>query len=115
MWGVYINPSLNQTTTAGRPPTKHRQYLNRLQRIFITETQILSSSSTTTIRLEFASSAWSLWLARDIEMIEKVQEKALKMTIGLKGKTYEEKCKKAGLETWRRGGRTKTYCRCSKY
>jgi hypothetical protein len=48
-------------------------------------------------------------------MIEKVQEKALKMTIGLKGKTYEENCKKAGLETWRRGGRTKTYCRCSKY
>jgi hypothetical protein len=36
----------DQATTAGRPPTKHRQYPNRLQRIFITQTRILSSNST---------------------------------------------------------------------
>jgi hypothetical protein len=31
--------------------------------------------------------------------MEKVQEKALKMTSGLKGESYEERCKEAGLET----------------
>jgi hypothetical protein len=35
----------------------------------------------------------------DIEMLEKVQEKALKMTTGLRGNTYEEKCKETGLST----------------
>lgn len=49
--------------------------------------------------LEFASPAWSPWLVGDIETIEKVQEKALRMTSGLKGESYEERCKEAGLET----------------
>ncbi len=49
--------------------------------------------------LEFASSAWSPWLAGDIEVLEKVQEKALRMTTGLKGNTYEERCKEVGLNT----------------
>ena len=35
----------------------------------------------------------------DIETIERVQEKALRMTSGLKGENYEERCKEAGLET----------------
>ncbi len=39
-------------------------------------------------------------------MLEKVQEKAIKMISGLKGSTYEEKCEELGLETLeeRRGG-----------
>jgi hypothetical protein len=45
------------------------------------------------------SLAWSPQLAGDIETIEKVHEKALKMKTGLEGKTYEENCKRAGLET----------------
>ena len=49
--------------------------------------------------LEFASSAWSPWQKGDIETIESIQEKALRMTSGLKGENYEERCKEAGLET----------------
>jgi hypothetical protein len=41
----------------------------------------------------------SPWTATDIETLEKVQEKAIRNTAGLKGKTYEEKCKEVGLET----------------
>ena len=39
-------------------------------------------------------------------MLEKVQEKAIKMISGLKGATYEEKCAELGLKTLeeRRGG-----------
>jgi hypothetical protein len=49
--------------------------------------------------LELASPAWSPRLVGDIETIEKVQEKALRMTSGLKGESYEERCEEAGLET----------------
>jgi hypothetical protein len=49
--------------------------------------------------LEFASPAWSPWLAGDIEVLEKVQEKARRMTTGLKGNTYEERCREVGLST----------------
>ena len=45
------------------------------------------------------SQAWSPWLIGDIEVIEKVQEKAVRMVSGLKGTTYEEKCTELGLET----------------
>jgi ribonuclease P/MRP protein subunit RPP40 len=37
--------------------------------------------------LEFLSQAWSPWLVGDIEVIEKVQEKAVRMVSGLKGTT----------------------------
>jgi Reverse transcriptase (RNA-dependent DNA polymerase)/Endonuclease-reverse transcriptase len=49
--------------------------------------------------LEFATPAWSPWLTADIQKIEKVQEKAVKMISGLKGASYEEKCSEVGLET----------------
>jgi hypothetical protein len=56
--------------------------------------------------LEFSSPAWSPWLQGDKDVLEKVQEKALKMISGLKGTTYEEKCAELGLKTLeeRRGG-----------
>jgi ribonuclease P/MRP protein subunit RPP40 len=49
--------------------------------------------------LEFSSPAWSPWLQGDIDTLEKVQEKAVKMVAGLKGETYQEKCAELGLET----------------
>jgi predicted nucleic acid-binding Zn ribbon protein len=38
-----------------------------------------------------------------MEIIGKVQEKALKMTSRLKGESCEERCKEVGLENQRRG------------
>jgi hypothetical protein len=49
--------------------------------------------------VEFATPAWSPWYISDIQTIEKVQEKAVGMVSGLKGKSYEEKCKELELET----------------
>ncbi len=42
--------------------------------------------------LEFSTVAWSPWHATDVEMLEKIQKKAIGMIVGLKGTTYEEKC-----------------------
>jgi hypothetical protein len=40
--------------------------------------------------LEFAIQAWSPWLQKDKETLEKVQRRAVGMVSGLKGRTYEE-------------------------
>ncbi len=52
--------------------------------------------------LEFASPAWSPWTQADKQLVEKVQEKALKMVTGLVGRSYEERCLEVGLQTLER-------------
>jgi hypothetical protein len=49
--------------------------------------------------LEFATPAWSPWLAADKQVLENVQKKFVNMIAGLRASTYEEKCKEIGLET----------------
>ena len=47
--------------------------------------------------LEFSVQAWSPWLLKDIEELERVQKRAVDMVIGLNGLSYEEKLKQVGL------------------
>ena len=49
--------------------------------------------------LEFAIPAWSPWLVSDIEILERVQKRAVRMIVGLHGRTYEEKLIELGLKT----------------
>jgi ribonuclease P/MRP protein subunit RPP40 len=49
--------------------------------------------------LEFAVQAWNPWLAGDIELLEKVQRRAVNMVSGLKGTTYEEKLSELDMLT----------------
>jgi hypothetical protein len=48
---------------------------------------------------EFASQAWNPSYQKDIEMLEKVQQRALKMVSGLTRSTYEEKLKELGMDS----------------
>jgi hypothetical protein len=48
--------------------------------------------------LEFSSQAWSPWLKKDVEVLEKVQMRAVKMVNGLTG-TYEEKLQALGMQS----------------
>jgi len=52
--------------------------------------------------LEFSVPAWSPWLKGDKDLLESVQEKAVKMVSGLGGKNYLEKFAALGLETLER-------------
>ena len=49
--------------------------------------------------MEYASSAWSPWLEKDKKELEKVQERLIRLTSDVRGATYEEKLKNAGLTT----------------
>jgi len=49
--------------------------------------------------LKFSSQAWSPWLQKDIEVLEKVQQRAVRMVGGLKGTTYQERLVELGLQS----------------
>ena len=49
--------------------------------------------------LEFASQAWNPWLQKDVEVLEKVQRKAVGMVAGLQGRTYAERLMELGLQS----------------
>ena len=50
-------------------------------------------------KLEFAAASWNPWQEGDIKTLEKVQERFVKQLSDVKGSTYEEKVKNAGLST----------------
>jgi ribonucleases P/MRP protein subunit RPP40 len=41
--------------------------------------------------LEFSVQVWNPWLKKDVELLEKVQERAVRQVTGLRGTTYEQK------------------------
>ena len=47
--------------------------------------------------MEFAVSACCAWTVQDIEVLEKVQRKAINLINGLQGMTYEEKLVELGI------------------
>ena len=49
--------------------------------------------------LEFATPAWSPWTEGDKKMLEKVQERAIKMVSGLRANSYQERLKELGMTT----------------
>jgi len=49
--------------------------------------------------LEFSTQAWSPWTAADKNVLERVQQRAVKMVSGLQSKVYEDRLKELGLQT----------------
>ena len=50
-------------------------------------------------KLEFSVAAWSPWLEKDVECLEKVQRRLVRMLSNIKGDSYESKLENAGLTT----------------
>ena len=64
-------------------------------------------------KLEFAAAAWNPWTEQDKKQLERVQERMIRMLSDVRGTTYEEKLKDAGLTTLeerrRRGDAIETF------
>ena len=50
-------------------------------------------------KLEHAVAAWSPWSAGDIETLEKVQKRMVRLISNKKGSTYEERLESIGIST----------------
>ena len=50
-------------------------------------------------KLEYAAAVWSPWLEKDVEMLERVQKRLIRMISDASGETYEDKLKSIGLTT----------------
>jgi len=49
--------------------------------------------------MEYCIQAWSPYLAKDIELLEKVQRRATKCVTGTKGMTYEQRMQILNITT----------------
>ena len=108
--GVAIHKSLKPSLQCARAASKANLVLGQLARA------VTYRDSTTFIRLyqvyvrphlEYAVQSWCPWTEADIEVLERVQRRAVMMVSNLQGKSYEERLAELDmvtLETRRRSG-----------
>lgn len=92
--GVIVQNNLKPGAQCAAAATKARQVLGQIARSFSyrnADTFVRLYKLYVRPHLEFASPAWAPWYAGDIELLERVQMKAVKMVSGLRGRTYEER------------------------
>ncbi len=100
--GVMITKNLKPSAQCEKAAGRAMTVLNQLGRNFHyrdRHTFLCLYKQYVRPHLEFSVQAWSPWLVGDIERLEKVQEKAVRMVAGLKGKEYAERGMELGLET----------------
>jgi hypothetical protein len=100
--GVIMSSNLKPSSQCARAAKTASVVLGQVSRSFkYRDKRIFPRLYTRYVRphLEFASPAWNPSYQKDIEVLEKVQQRALKMVSGLTGSTYEEKLKELGMDS----------------
>ena len=100
--GVWIESSMKPALQCETAAKKANQMLGLITRSFHFRTKAsLVPLFKTFVRpkMEFSVAAWNPWLEKDIEVLEKVQKRLIQMLSDVKGESYEEKLKDAGLMT----------------
>ena len=100
--GVMVDSSFKPGTQCDTAAKKANQTLGLISRSF----HYRSKASLVPLykclvrpKLEFAAAARSPWLEKDIESLEKVKHRLVRMLSNVQGSTFEEKKKDAGLKT----------------
>ena len=97
--GVLVHQSLKPGVQIAAAAKKANQVLGQILRAFTYRDKthfIRLFTSRVRCHLEYAVQAYSPWLAKDIEVLESVQRRAVRQVRGLHG-TYEEKLEQCGL------------------
>ena len=98
--GVKVCSSLKPSTQCREAAQRANAVLTQISRSFHyrdRKTFIKLYKQYVRPHLEFAVPAWSPWLAGDKEVLERVQERAVRMVSGLKGPTYREKLRELDM------------------
>jgi len=91
--GVYITADLKPSTQCVRAVAKARSVMGMVRRNFSRldkEGFLLISKTYIRPHMEYCVQAWSPYLKKDIECLEKVQRSATKMVHGLRHLSYEQ-------------------------
>jgi hypothetical protein len=99
--GVFISDDLKPSTHSMKAASKASAVLGMMGRSFhyrSKSTWINLYKMYVRPHLEYASPAWNPWLRKDVQALEKVQERAVRMCSGLKGVNYESRLKELGLD-----------------
>ena len=100
--GIQLSKDLKWNLQAKKAANKANSVLGMLKRTFMYwNCDSLKTLYTTFVRphLEYAASAWSPYLSKDIKILESVQRRATKLVPCLRTLSYEERLKRLGLST----------------
>ena len=96
--GVTVNDNMKVSEQCRITASKGNQVLGMIRRN-ITHKEKSLYKAIVRPHLEYRIQAWSPYLRKDIEMLEKIQRRATKLIPGLRDLTYEERLKECGLTT----------------
>ena len=100
--GVLVDSSLKPSTQCQTAAKNANRVLGLIIKSFHYRTKstlIPLYTSLVRPKLEHAAAAWSPYLEKDIECIEKVQRRLVRTLSNVRGETYEDKLRDAGLTT----------------
>ena len=100
--GVIIHESLKPSLQCVEAARKANFVLGQISRAFhYRDRKIFINLYKKYVRvhLEFCAPAWSPWTQKDKDILEKVQQRAVKMVSGLSSNTYEERLLEIGLQS----------------
>lgn len=100
--GVIITDDMKPTAHCQRAARTGGAVLNQIMRAFhYRDRHVFVRLYTTYVRphLEYAAPAWSPWTRGDVELLERVQQRAVRAVAGLEGRTYEDRLLELGLSS----------------
>jgi len=98
--GILINKNLKPSSQCAEAARRANAVLGQVSRAFLYRDRITFLKLYTQFvrcHLEFAVPVWSPWTVADIDILEKVQKRAVNLITGLVGKSYEEKLVELGI------------------
>ena len=100
--GVSMNANIKVSEQCRIAASKGKQVLGMIRRnITYKEKSLIVPLYKAIVRphLEYCIQAWRQYLGKDIDMVEKMQRRAIKLIPGLRDLRYEERLKECGLTT----------------
>ena len=100
--GVIMNANMKVSEQCRIAASKANQVLGMIRRnITYKDKSLIVPLYKAIVRphLEYCIQAWSPYLRKDIDMLEKIQRRATKLIPGLRDLRYEERLKECGLTT----------------
>ena len=100
--GVQISNTLKPATQCAEATCRANAILTQIFRAFMYRDRrvfVQLYKQFERCHLEFSTPAWSPWQAGDIQLLQKVQMRAVRIISRLQGTTYKEKLEELGLRT----------------